>query len=58
MKKLDNKFSIFGYVIEGNYILEQLQSGDRVVDVEVEDGVWELSQPDIFADDKIISTND
>jgi len=45
---LNNQFSLFGYVVEGNDVLENLKAGDILVSAVVEEGVWRLIEPNIF----------
>lgn len=43
---LNNQFCLFAYCIEGNNVLESLKPGDVLESATVEDGIWELVQPE------------
>lgn len=43
VQRLDSKYCLFAYVIEGNDILQQLRPGDLLVSAKVEEGVWQLA---------------
>ncbi|MEL6381383.1 MAG: peptidylprolyl isomerase [Cyanobacteria bacterium J06626_18] len=42
---LDGRYSVFGYVIEGEKVLDSLGRGDRVISAEVIDGLENLVEP-------------
>lgn len=46
VQRLNNKYSLFAYVIAGEEVVEQLQTGDIVSSISVQDGLWSLVQPD------------
>lgn len=58
IQRLNNKYTLFAYVVEGNDILQQLQPGDILDNARVEEGVWKLIQPDSFGMNKIVETNE
>ncbi|MEM9006316.1 MAG: peptidylprolyl isomerase [Cyanobacteria bacterium P01_F01_bin.86] len=42
---LDGRYSVFGYVIQGKEVLDQLGQGDRILSVKVRDGLENLVEP-------------
>ncbi|MBW4471352.1 MAG: peptidylprolyl isomerase [Stenomitos rutilans HA7619-LM2] len=44
---LDGRYSVFGYVIEGKDVLEQLRAGDKVESAKVIQGLDQLAEPDV-----------
>jgi peptidylprolyl isomerase len=44
---LDGRYSVFGYVIEGKDVLEQLRAGDKIESAKVVQGLDDLVEPDI-----------
>lgn len=42
---MDGRYSVFGYVVEGQEVLEELGAGDRIISAEVIDGLENLKQP-------------
>lgn len=42
---LDGRYSVFGYVVEGNDVLEKLKEGDQIVSAKVSSGADKLVQP-------------
>ena len=46
VQRLNNKYSLFAYVIEGEDLLEELSPGDLIDSAVVEEGMWMLYQPD------------
>jgi len=42
---MDGRFSTFGYVVEGNQLLQNIEVGDVIVDAKVTDGLDNLQQP-------------
>jgi len=42
---MDGRFSTFGYVIEGNQLLQNIEVGDVIVDAKVTDGIENLQAP-------------
>lgn len=45
IKRLDQKYSLFAYVIEGLDILPKLQHNDIILTTEVQPGLWQLIPP-------------
>ena len=41
----DGRFSTFGYVVDGNQLLQNIEVGDVIVDAKVTDGLENLQQP-------------
>jgi peptidylprolyl isomerase len=46
---LDGRYSVFGYVVDGEDVLRQLQTGDRVISAKVVAGAENLLQPSTSA---------
>jgi hypothetical protein len=46
IQRLNNKYSLFAYVIDGENIINRLRPGDILDSVAVEPGTWTLYQPD------------
>ena len=42
---MDGRYSVFGYLIEGKEILEELTAGDEIISAKVIDGLENLKQP-------------
>lgn len=42
IQRLNNRFSLFAYAVEGIDALQQLQAGDFLVRTEVLEGAWRL----------------
>jgi peptidylprolyl isomerase len=42
---LDGRYAVFGYVVEGQDLLTQLQVGDVITSAKVTDGLQYLQQP-------------
>ncbi len=42
---LDGRYAVFGYVVEGQDLLTQLQVGDIITEAKVVDGLQNLQQP-------------
>ena len=42
---MDGRYSVFGYLIEGKEVLEELTAGDKIISAEVIDGIENLQQP-------------
>jgi cyclophilin family peptidyl-prolyl cis-trans isomerase len=42
LQRLDNRFSLFAYAVDGIEVLDQLEQGDILVSAMVEDGPWAL----------------
>jgi peptidylprolyl isomerase len=45
VQRLNYKYALFAYVVDGIDVLEQLREGDVLVSAQVEDGVWDLQTP-------------
>lgn len=45
VQRMNNKFSLFAYVVDGGEVLRQLLPGDVITSVKVEEGVWRLEGP-------------
>ncbi len=46
VQRLNDRFSLFAYAIEGLDVMDRLREGDILLRARVEDGVWSLSQPE------------
>jgi cyclophilin family peptidyl-prolyl cis-trans isomerase len=46
MQRLNNKYCLFAYAIDGEDIIDRLRPGDIIDSVTVEPGTWKLYQPD------------
>lgn len=44
---LDGRYSVFGYVIDGKDVLEQLRAGDKIESAKVIQGLDQLVEPDV-----------
>ena len=42
---MDGRYSVFGYLVEGKEILEELTAGDRIISAKVVDGIDNLKEP-------------
>jgi len=42
---MDGRYSVFGYLVEGKEILEELTAGDRIISAKVIDGIDNLKEP-------------
>ncbi len=42
---MDGRYSVFGYLIEGKEILEELTAGDKIISAKVVDGIENLKEP-------------
>jgi peptidylprolyl isomerase len=42
---MDGRYSVFGYLIEGKEILEELTAGDKIISAKVIEGIENLKQP-------------
>jgi peptidylprolyl isomerase len=42
---MDGRYSVFGYLIEGKEVLEQLTAGDKIISAKVIKGIENLKQP-------------
>ncbi|MCC0177614.1 peptidylprolyl isomerase [Waterburya agarophytonicola K14] len=42
---MDGRYSVFGYLIEGKEVLEELTAGDRIISAKVVDGIDNLQEP-------------
>jgi len=42
---MDGRFSTFGYIIDGNILLENIEVGDVIIDAKVTDGIENLVLP-------------
>jgi len=42
---MDGRYSVFGYLIEGKEILEELTAGDKIISAKIIDGIENLKQP-------------
>ncbi len=42
---MDGRYSVFGYVVEGKEVLEQLTDKDKIIAAKVVDGLDNLVQP-------------
>jgi len=42
LERIDKRFAIFAYIVEGLDVLNSLGSGDSILDVEVDNGAWQL----------------
>ena len=39
---MDGRFSTFGYVVEGNELLQNIEVGDKITDAKIIDGIENL----------------
>lgn len=46
-QRLENRYSLFAYCIDGNDVLQQLTDGDVLASCRVEPGMWELLPPKV-----------
>ena len=46
IQRLNNKYSLFAYAIDGEEVISRLRPGDVIDSVVVEPGIWKLYQPD------------
>jgi cyclophilin family peptidyl-prolyl cis-trans isomerase len=46
-QQLNNEYSLFGHVIEGNDVMERLKLGDILLNATIEDGIWRLEEENI-----------
>ena len=44
---MDGRYSVFGYLIEGKEVLEELTAGDKIISAKVIDGIENLKEPSI-----------
>ena len=42
---MDGRYSVFGYLVEGKDVLEELTAGDKIISAEVIDGIENLKEP-------------
>jgi len=42
---MDGRYSVFGYLVDGKEVLEELTAGDRIISAKVIDGLDNLKQP-------------
>ena len=42
---MDGRYSVFGYLVEGKEILEELTAGDKIISAKVIDGIENFKQP-------------
>ena len=42
---MDGRYSVFGYLVEGKEVLEELDAGDKIISAKVIDGIDNLQQP-------------
>ncbi|MEM8831995.1 MAG: peptidylprolyl isomerase [Cyanobacteria bacterium P01_G01_bin.19] len=42
---MDGRYSVFGYLIEGKEVLEELTAGDKIISAKVVDGIENLQEP-------------
>ena len=42
---MDGRYSVFGYLIEGKEVLEELTAGDQIISAKVVDGIENLKEP-------------
>ncbi len=42
---MDGRYSVFGYLIEGKEVLEELTAGDKIISAKVVDGIDNLKEP-------------
>eukprot|EP01038_Epipyxis_sp_PR26KG_P006847 gene6847-9374_t len=55
IQRLNNKYSLFAYVISGNDVLDRLRPGDIITNAVVEDGAWKLFSLDEEGKSEMIS---
>lgn len=46
IQRLNDRYALFAYAIEGLDVLEKLRPGDTLVKAKVEEGAWRLLLPD------------
>jgi cyclophilin family peptidyl-prolyl cis-trans isomerase len=54
IQRLNTRYSLFGYVVEGNDILEQLREDDILVEAQVQPGAWKLVEPILSDEERVI----
>ena len=42
---MDGRYSVFGYLVEGKEVLEELTAGDKIISAKVVDGIDNLKEP-------------
>jgi peptidylprolyl isomerase len=42
---MDGRYSVFGYVVDGKSVLEELTAKDKIISAKVVDGLDNLVQP-------------
>ena len=42
---MDGRYSVFGYLVEGKEVLEELTAGDKIISAKVIDGIENLKEP-------------
>ena len=42
---MDGRYSVFGYLVEGKEVLEELTAGDRIISAKIVDGLENLQEP-------------
>ena len=42
---MDGRYSVFGYLVEGKEVLEELTAGDKIISAEVIEGIENLQEP-------------
>jgi cyclophilin family peptidyl-prolyl cis-trans isomerase len=55
LKRLDNKYALFAYVVDGFEVINQLLPGDLISTVNIEKGMWKLIQPDLEGRYEVLS---
>jgi hypothetical protein len=58
ISKMNNRFSLFAHVVEGNDVLDLLRAGDVLVSATVKDeesaGTFRLTRPSSVEEDEVI----